>query len=144
MSETLKCEKMSILESPKYNVVSNTQNISAKEVSYPLTSLRCCPCKIVVIVISMIILPNSYWAVTCARNSSKLFAWISFKHGSTVLWENYFSLSILLMRELRLREAEWQLSDRVKVKFKPKLSWISRSWSFYSSKLFFHYCVKKS
>ena len=140
MSETLKCEKMNVLESLKYSVVSNPQNVSAKEVWYPLTSLRCCPCKIVVIVISMIILPNSYWAVTCARNSSKLFAWISFKHGSTVLWENYFSLSILLMRKLRHREATASL----KVKFKPKLSWISRSWSFYSSKLLFHYCVKKS
>ena len=55
MSEMLKCEKMSILESPKYNVVSNTQNISAKEVSYPLTLLRCCPCKLVVLAINMII-----------------------------------------------------------------------------------------
>ena len=93
--------------------------------------------------ISMIILPNSYWVVTCPRNGSKLFAWISFKHCSAVLWENYY-LSILLMRKLRHREAEWQLSDRVKVKLKPKLSWISRSSSFSSSKLFFHYCVKKS
>ena len=76
MSETLKCQKMNILESLKHSVVSNPQNVSAKEVWYPLTSLRCCPCKIVVIVISMIILPNSYWAVTCARNGSKLL------HGS--------------------------------------------------------------
>ena len=52
--------------------------------------------------------------------------------------ERTTSLSILLMRKLRHREAEQQLSDRVKVKFKPKLSWISRSWSFYSNKLFFH------
>ena len=183
MSETLKCQKMNILESLKHSVVSNPQNVSAKEVWYPLTSLRCCPCKIregngtslhysclenpgmgepgglpsmgshrvrhdwsnlAAAAISMIILPNSYWAVTCARNGSKLFAWISFKCRSAVLWENYFSLSILLMRKLRLREAEWQLSDRVKVKFKPNLSWNSRSWPFYSSKLFFHYCVKKS
>ena len=55
MSETLKCEKMSILASSKYNVVSNTQNISAKEEPYPLTSLRCCPCKLVVLAINMII-----------------------------------------------------------------------------------------
>ena len=144
MSEMLKCQKMSILESLKHNVVSDPQNVSAKEVWYPLTSLSCCPGKIEVIVISMIILPNSYWAVTCARNGSNLFAWISFKHCSAVLWENYFAVSILLMRKLRHREAERQLSDRVKVKFKPKLSWISRSWSFYSNKLFFHYCVKKS
>ena len=115
---------MSILESSKYNVVSNPQNISAKEVWYPLTSLRYCPCKIVVIVISMIILLNGYWVVTCARNGSKLFAWISF--SSAVLWENCFSLSILLIRKFRHREAE--LSDRVKVKFKAKLSWVSRSW----------------
>ena len=87
MSETLKCQKMNILESLKHSVVSNPQNVSAKEVWYPLTSLRCCPCKIVVIVISMIILPNRYWAVTCARNGCKLFAWISFKHRSAVLWE---------------------------------------------------------
>ena len=60
MSEMLKCEKMSILESSKYNVVSNPQNISAKEVSYPLTSFRCCPCKIVVIVVNMIIQSNNY------------------------------------------------------------------------------------
>ena len=144
MSETLKCQKMNVLESLKYSVVSNPQNVSAKEVWYPLTSLRCCPCKRVVIIISMIILSNSYWVVTCARNGSKLFAWISFKHRSAVLWENYFSLSILLLRKLRHREAERQLSDRVKVKFKPKLNWISRSWLFNSSKLFFHYCVKKS
>ena len=144
MSETLKCQKMNVLESLKYSVVSNPQNVSAKEVWYPLTSLRCCPCKRVVIIISMIILPNSYWAVTCARNGSKPFARISLKHRSAVLWENYYSLSILLLRKLRHREAERQLSDRVKVKFKPKLSWISRSWSFNSSKLFFHYCVKKS
>ena len=126
MSETLKCQKMNVLESLKYSVVSNPQNVSAKEVWYPLTSLRCCPCKIVVIIISMIILSDSYWVVTCARNGSKLFAWISFKHCSAVLWENYFSLSILLLRKLRHREAERQLSDRVKVKFKLKLSWISR------------------
>ena len=55
MSETLKCQKMNVLESLKHSVVSNPQNISAKEVWYPLTSLRYCPCKIVVIVISMII-----------------------------------------------------------------------------------------
>ena len=67
MSETLKCEKMNVLESLKYSVVSNPQNVSAKEVWYPLTSLRCCPCKIVVIVISMIILPNSYWAVNLCQ-----------------------------------------------------------------------------
>ena len=144
MSETLKCQKMNVLESLKYSVVSNPQNVSAKEVWYPLTSLRCCPCKRVVIIISMIILPNSYWAVTCARNSSKLIARSSFKHRSAVLWENNYSLSILLLRKLRHREGERQLSDRVKVKFKPKLNWISRSWLFNSSKLFFHYCVKKS
>ena len=67
MSETLKCEKMNVLESLKYSVVSNPQNVSAKEVWYPLTSLRCCPCQIVVIVISMIILPNSYWAVNLCQ-----------------------------------------------------------------------------
>ena len=67
MSEMLKCEKMNVLESLKYSVVSNPQNVSAKEVWYPLTSLRCCPCKIVVIVISMIILPNSYWAVNLCQ-----------------------------------------------------------------------------
>ena len=144
MSETLKCQKMNVLESLKYSVVSNPQNVSAEEVWYPLTSLRCCPCKIVLIVIIMIISPNSYWAVTCARNGSKPFARISLKHRSAVLWENYFSLSILSTRKLRHREAERQPSDRVKVKFKPKLNWISRSWSFNSSKLFFHYCVKKS
>ena len=55
MSEVLKCEKMRILESSKYNAVCNPQSISAKEVWYPLTSLRCCPCKTVVIVICMII-----------------------------------------------------------------------------------------
>ena len=32
MSEILKCEKMNVLESLKYNVVSNPQNVSAKEV----------------------------------------------------------------------------------------------------------------
>ena len=174
---------MNILESLKHSVVSNPQNVTAKEVWYPLTLLRCCPCKIgegngtplqysylenprdggawwaAVYGVAQSrtrlmwlsssnnmydYIPNSYSAVTCARNSSKLFAWISFKHCSAVLWENYFSLSILLMRKLRLREAERQLSDWVKVKFKPRLSWISRSWSLYSSKLFFHYCVKKS
>ena len=67
MSETLKCEKMNVLESLKYSVVSNPQNVSAKEMWYPLTSLRCCPCQIVVIVISMIILPNSYWAVNLCQ-----------------------------------------------------------------------------
>ena len=67
MSEMLKCEKMNVLESLKHSVVSNPQNVSAKEVWYPLTSLRCCPCKIVVIVISMIILPNSYWAVNLCQ-----------------------------------------------------------------------------
>ena len=145
MSEVLKCEKMRILESSKYNAVCNPQNISAKEVSYPLTSLRCCPCKLVVLVINMIIWPNSYWAVVCARNGSAPFAWLSCKHHSAVLWNNYYSLSILLMRKLRHREAEqWLMRDRVKVKYKPKLSWISRSRSFYSSRWFFHYCGTKS
>ena len=32
MSEMLKCEKMNVLESLKYNVVSNPQNVFAKEV----------------------------------------------------------------------------------------------------------------
>ena len=42
MSETLKCQKVNILESLKHSVVSNPQNVSAKEVWYPLTSFRCC------------------------------------------------------------------------------------------------------
>ena len=79
MSEILKCEKVRILASSKYNVVSNPQNISAKEVSYPLTLLRCCPCKIVIIVINMIILPNNYWAVNLCQ---EWFAWIYPLHGS--------------------------------------------------------------
>ena len=145
MSETLKCQKMNVLESLKYSVVSNPQNVSAKEVWYPLTSLRCCPCKLVVLVISMVIWPNSYWAVTCVRSGSEPLAWLSRKHRRAVLWDNCYNLSILLMRKLRHREAEQRLmSDRVKVKYKPKLSWISRSCSFYSSRLFFHYCGKRS
>ena len=60
ITEVLKCEKMRILESSKYNAVCNPQSISAKEVSYPLTSFRCCPCKIVVIVVNMIIQSNNH------------------------------------------------------------------------------------
>ena len=116
MSETLKCQKMKVLESLKHSVVSNPQNVSAKEVWYPLTSLRCCPCKTVVIVICMIILPSSYWAVICARNSSKLFAWISFKHCSAVLWENYFSLHFVdeeIEAQRGWATAKWQSESQI-------------------------------
>ena len=53
-------------------------------------------------------------------------------HGShlsiMVVFCEITTLSIMLMRKLRYRESERQLiSERVKVRFKPKLSWISRS-----------------
>ena len=85
-----------------------------------MTSLRCCPCKIVVIVISMIILPNSELLSVPGTVLNSLHE--SHLSIAVLSCERTTSLSILLMRKLRHREAEQQLSDRVKVKFKPKLS----------------------
>ena len=64
----------------------------------------------------MVVSPNSYWAVTCARNGSKLFAWISFKHCSAVLWENYYSLHFVdeeIEAQRGWATAKWQSESQI-------------------------------
>lgn len=138
MSEKLKCEKVSMFESLKYSVISNPENISAKKARC-FTALKYCVCKITVIVIITLLLYLTMTKLVSVQESAlNALHSFSFKRPCGVLCNNCCLSHILLMRKWRRRKAAWQLrSYRVQVEFEPKLSWISRSCSLSSKRLFF-------